>query len=141
MSELLKEKIKILVIDDDVELQFMFSEFVRMVGHNYYSATNGEESIKLMKNNSYDLVFLDYNLEDKNGFEIYEIMEKENYNSKFVVMSGILELIKEEFKGKKNIIAFFEKPFSLENFREIVENVSNDSKKSFDMFNRNSIKK
>ena len=120
------KKLDILVIEDDSELQFMFSEFARLVNHNYFSATSGKESINLVEDNFYHLIFLDYNLEDMDGLEIYNIAKNKTKNSKFVIMSGSVDLVKNKFNNKGNIIDFLEKPFSFEMFRDIISKIESD---------------
>jgi DNA-binding response OmpR family regulator len=61
---------KILIVDDDLELLGLIGFALRQTGYLALSAANGAEALALFEREQPDLVILDVNLPDMNGFEI-----------------------------------------------------------------------
>ena len=66
---------QILVIDDDKSI---IESFKRLFSekHKVIDAYNGEEAIKLIKENAVDLIFLDYRIPGENGLEVLKQIKK-----------------------------------------------------------------
>jgi DNA-binding response OmpR family regulator len=64
------DKKKILIIEDDNILQKALQEF--LIGENFevFSALDGEEGVKMTKENNPDLILLDIILPRKDGYEV-----------------------------------------------------------------------
>ena len=54
-----KEKNNILWVDDEIESLKSNILFLKQKGYNVKEATNGEDGINLIRDNEFDLVFLD----------------------------------------------------------------------------------
>ncbi|HNZ86336.1 MAG TPA: response regulator [bacterium] len=67
-----KEKIKILIAEDDSFLAQMYSEKLEKEGIEVILATNGVEAIDKMKIEMPDLLLLDLLMPKKNGFEVLQ---------------------------------------------------------------------
>ena len=63
-------KKKILIIEDDADLQRTLQEFLAAEGFDVAGATNGEEGVALAKSQNPDLVLLDIILPKKDGYEV-----------------------------------------------------------------------
>ncbi len=50
-------KIKILWTDDEIDLLKPHIQFLKEKGYEISTATNGDDTIELVKNNFYDLIF------------------------------------------------------------------------------------
>jgi DNA-binding response OmpR family regulator len=61
---------KILIVDDDLELLGLIGFALRQAGYLAISAAAGAEALALFEREQPDLVILDVNLPDMNGFEI-----------------------------------------------------------------------
>jgi len=61
---------KLLIVDDNPVVLFGFSESMRSAGLEVLEARNGEEGLRLARENSPDLVLLDVMLPDVNGIEL-----------------------------------------------------------------------
>ncbi|HEX5691020.1 MAG TPA: response regulator transcription factor [Roseiflexaceae bacterium] len=61
---------KILIVDDDLELLGLIGFALRQAGYFPISAANGAEALALFEREQPDLVILDVNLPDMSGFEI-----------------------------------------------------------------------
>ena len=66
---------KILVVEDDRDIQELLQEFLKEAGYMIDVAVDGVEAITMFNTNSYDLILLDIMLPKVNGFEILEYIE------------------------------------------------------------------
>lgn len=61
---------KILLIEDDLPLLRMYQIAFKNSGHEFISATDGQEGLDKIRDEKPDLVLLDLVLPQKNGFEV-----------------------------------------------------------------------
>lgn len=66
-----KIQANILVVDDEPMIREIFSIYLTDKGYNVTDVNNGRDALNLLQNNSYDLIFLDMNLNDKHTGEEY----------------------------------------------------------------------
>jgi len=62
----------ILIIDDDKDICLTLSKFLTRYGYSVEVAYKGEEGLRLVRNNHYDLVLCDYRLPDFTGVEMLQ---------------------------------------------------------------------
>ncbi|WP_016955701.1 response regulator transcription factor [Catenovulum agarivorans] len=68
----------ILIIDDDVELVELLSEYLSAEQFNCASAANGQEGIKMLQQASYDLILLDVMMPKMDGFETLKALRQKD---------------------------------------------------------------
>ena len=64
------------MIVDDVEINVAMLEAIMSVEYNVVSANSGKEAIKIMENDLPDIVLLDLNMPEMNGFEVLHLMKE-----------------------------------------------------------------
>jgi DNA-binding response OmpR family regulator len=69
-------QLSLLMVDDDVELCGMMSEFFAQEGHHLECIYNGREGLSAALNGSYDLVILDVMLPILDGFEVLQRLRR-----------------------------------------------------------------
>jgi DNA-binding response OmpR family regulator len=69
---------KILVIDDDLAMIDLLKLLLEPASFNIVTATNGEDGIRLTKEESPDLITLDLLMPEMNGWEVCEEIRKFN---------------------------------------------------------------
>src|SRR5687768_8684900 len=65
----LKEKIRILVVEDNLLNQKLASFMLRDWGFQYDISANGKQAIENLKINHYDLILMDIQMPEMNGYE------------------------------------------------------------------------
>jgi CheY-like chemotaxis protein len=78
----------ILVVDDDADLLYAQSEFLRRAGHTISTAANGNEAIALVTVDDFDLVITDINMPGKAGLETIAELRRIAPKIKIIAMSG-----------------------------------------------------
>jgi len=79
-------KAKVLVVDDnDLNLSFL-SEFIKMIGCNVISASNGMEAIDVAHSQDLDLMLLDIIMPEMDGFEVLRKLKEVGLLDKFPVI-------------------------------------------------------
>ena len=62
--------LKILVVDDSVDITEALEMTLEVMGHNFSSTNSGKEAVDLIKNNSYDVILLDLAMPGFSGFDV-----------------------------------------------------------------------
>ncbi len=68
---------KILVVDDETRIQDVLKEYCKMENFDVFFANNGEEALKLLNKNQYDIMVLDIMMPKMDGFEVLKLLPKE----------------------------------------------------------------
>ena len=103
---------KILIIEDDYQLNNTLAYTLRASGYTIDSAYNAKEAFSFIKIYSYILIILDINLPDGNGFDLYKSLKDISDSSVIFLTANDLEqdVIKGFDLGADDYIT---KPFSL----------------------------
>ena len=136
--------IKVLMIDDNVELINMVKEYFS--DHASIDITleahDGVEGLKLIKNNQsdYDVVILDLIMPKKDGMDVLEEMKKFGINKKVIVLTSYNtdDIIRKT--SELGIDYFILKPFELSDLERRIVNCVNTkvaAGKSIDVYHNN----
>lgn len=123
-----KEKIKILIVDDEVELLKMLEEEFTGNGHIVTTATSGNDAIAAIKKMQPEVILCDYKMPNGNGLDVLNYVKTlGKTRPTFFFISGHSELSPEECiaAGARN---FFAKPFNIDSVATQVENEFNMDK-------------
>ena len=95
------EKVKILWVDDEIELLKPHILFLERKGYVLSTANNGEDALDMIDNEVYDIIFLDENMPGISGLETLSLIY-ENHNIPVVMITkSEEEYIMEEALGSK----------------------------------------
>ncbi|MDD7804335.1 MAG: response regulator [Endozoicomonas sp. (ex Botrylloides leachii)] len=72
------ENVKLLLIDDDLELCDLLIEFLSTEGFSVNAVNDGESGIKEALLGKYDLILLDVTLPKRNGFDVLKIIRQKS---------------------------------------------------------------
>ena len=61
---------KILYIEDDAESREMMADILQLYGFQFFGASRGIEGIRIATKENPDLILMDINLPDMDGYEI-----------------------------------------------------------------------
>ncbi|HCJ66365.1 MAG TPA: hypothetical protein DHV62_03330 [Elusimicrobia bacterium] len=114
----------LLIIDDDELIQAVLSRLIQKYGYKYEIAENGLNGIEKVKQETYDLVFLDTVMPKMDGVETLKIIKQIKPELPVVIMSSSAKQTLEEEAKKLNPYRFFLKPFEIKELAEVIEEIA-----------------
>ena len=125
----MKEKRKVLVVEDDPANQYMMKEMLERMFCDIEIASCGAEAIQMYKQNreDIDLVILDVVMPKKNGPETFRELKIINPEVKVLLSSGYsLDQTTQKLLSE-GVAGFLQKPYTIEQLQDkIVEIVSDN---------------
>ena len=111
-------KMKILIVDDDEKTAELVKILLTRVGCEVQLAPNGKLGLELAFAHKFDLIILDVDLPDANGFEICRELKKQHLFSRVPVIFASGRSIEENFeKGRQaGGVDYIMKPFGANDF-------------------------
>lgn len=83
-----KKKYKILVVDDEAHFTNNLEAYLNQYEYEVETAFNGHEGVEIFKTFKPEIVVLDVNLPDSNGFEVLSQMKRMDEQIKVVMVTG-----------------------------------------------------
>ena len=109
-----RDSLLVLVVDDDEDLRVLVRKSLTRAGHRVIEADNGIEGLELIGNQTPDLVVLDLNMPDVDGFEVLRRIRANEANRALPVIvltaQGDEESAKQSFE--RGATDFLPKPFT-----------------------------
>ena len=113
----------ILVIDDDVTIQLVFSQFLTSVGNEIMQAENGKEGMSIIQETRPDLVITDIMMPEMDGLEILMQLRSTHDLVPVIAISGGMRSLPVNFLQQAKLFGaryVFEKPVPLDVLRNAV---------------------
>jgi CheY-like chemotaxis protein len=106
---------KILIAEDDFVNQKLITHSLNSTGAIFDIAGNGQEAIDMLKEGSYDLILMDINMPEMDGFEATQIIRKEiNQTIPIIAMTGWSSRTENDKFTKIGMNGCLAKPFGLD---------------------------
>lgn len=103
---------KILIVEDDLDIQELLQNFLQAAGYEVSIANDGVEAVSLFSTAHYDLILLDVMLPKIDGFTVCELIRKQSQIP--IIMLTALSGEKEQIKGLDlQVDDYITKPFSM----------------------------
>lgn len=121
---------KIAICDDEEKIRYELEDICRDFFASECEITSfedGESLISIMDKYKFDMIFLDIEMNEKNGIEVKNILENRHVDTYIIFVTGYLEFVREAFG--RNVSSFIVKPIKKENIIEALKKVC--SYKSF----------
>ncbi|MCI4661493.1 MAG: response regulator transcription factor [Neomegalonema sp.] len=80
---------RILLVEDDASMASSIELMLTQEGFNVYTTDLGEEGVDLGKLYDYDLIVLDLNLPDMNGYDVLKQLRVEKISTPILILSGM----------------------------------------------------
>jgi CheY-like chemotaxis protein len=104
---------KILIVEDEKDILELLTTLFRLEGYEIICAKDGEEALKIAKENKIDIILLDIQLPKLKGPEVCNSVKSDPGMShiKILLMSGVTQN-SEQIAQKAGADGFIAKPFS-----------------------------
>jgi two-component system response regulator HydG len=124
----LAEKVRILVVDDELIIRESLAGWLKRAGHDVATASGGRQALEVIGTSDYDLVFLDIRMPDLGGLDVLKNIKMVHPHTLVVMITayGSTENAIEAMKSGAD--DFIIKPFEPEGLKLFVEKLFNQKK-------------
>jgi len=110
-----------LIIDDEEAIRDSCSQVLKKDGYTVKTAKDGIEGLRLIKNKSFQVVFLDLRLPGIDGMEVLSRIKEENPETPVVIITAYASIESAVEAMKRGAFDYLAKPFSPEELRLITK--------------------
>jgi CheY-like chemotaxis protein len=114
---------KILVVDDELDMCQIISDILKEGGHSVDSSYNGEDALMKIKKNHYDLIVLDYILNEMSGLMVLEKALQMIPSLKVMMISAFGDKSIKARARELGVSDFLDKPFDIKRFVQAVQDI------------------
>ena len=79
---------KILIVDDDAHLRETLRDLLEMEKFEVFEAASGQEAMRQVMTEFFEVILMDFNLTDTNGIEVIRDIRKVNQESEILMMTA-----------------------------------------------------
>ena len=120
--------IKILIVDDEVDICDFLKNFFRERNFKTLVAHNGKEAMRLVEDESPEIVILDINMPIMNGIETLKEIKKTGNSCSVIMVSGVRDVSKIEETKKLGAVEYIAKPLLLDHLESTVLAIAKNAK-------------
>jgi CheY-like chemotaxis protein len=120
----MKPKESVLVVDDEVEICLLLAGMLEKLGFKAQCVHTIADASKKVKEEMFNLVFLDLNLPDGLGFHLIEKAKKSNPDMKIIIISAYDSNIERKRAEAEGANYFLPKPFNRQMIREALAEIN-----------------
>jgi len=104
---------RILVVDDNKDFADVFSDILKANDYKAESCYSGAQAIELLKDNNFDIMFLDIRMPDMDGVQTLKKVKKLRPETMVIMMTGysVDEMVHKALEEKASDIIY--KPFEI----------------------------
>ena len=113
-------KIKIVIVDDEVEYVKDLTKGLEILGYEVFSAVNGNAAIDIINNKKPEVVLCDYKLEDIDGTKVIEITKPLNPQALYMMVTAYYDESYNEIFHKAGADQIIYKPIQLTDIDEMI---------------------
>ena len=114
---------RIIIVDDDKDMCQLISEILREESYEVNISYNGEDALSKIKENSYDLVILDYKLFGISGLGVLEKARQIKPLIKVIMISAFGNDSTKAKARELGAFDFIDKPFDIKRFIQAVQDI------------------
>lgn len=115
---------KILLLEDDVMLNRAITQYLQSTGHEVRTARDGNNCLRILDEESFELLILDINVPDINGFEILEILHEKNMIIPTIYISALIDIEEISRAFELGCYDYLKKPFHLKELTLRINKIS-----------------
>ena len=116
---------KILIVEDNPTNMKLFADILEAKGYSVTKTYHGLEAYGVIKENSFDLMILDIQLPELDGFSLLKKLKDENINCPKTLIVSAFAMDKDKQKAKAlGCDNYITKPIDIMNFLATVEKLA-----------------
>lgn len=119
----------ILVAEDHEVNQQLFKTILENLGHEVHLANNGSEAVKAVQSQRYDLIFMDVQMPEMNGYEATQAIRSLNIDTPIIAVTASALRGEEEKSSEVGMNDFLVKPFKKKDLIPVLEKWFDESRR------------
>ena len=116
----MKRKANVLVVDDERTVCNSCRKILTQEGYNVEIALSGEEALRKVKGNGFDVVITDWKMPEIDGLELARRIKKENANIEVIMITGYPSLDTSIEAIRSGVSDYVPKPFTPEELSDVM---------------------
>lgn len=118
---------RVLVVDDEENLNWSLVNSLRKDSYAVDGALNGEQALSLLNGQPYDIVISDVKMPGMDGFELLQWLRQNRPQTRVVMMTAFGSPTDRSTAVRGGVIAYLEKPFDLLALKEELRRITSSS--------------
>ena len=115
--------LNILIVDDDVCLSFILSEYLSAAGHSCTVVENVAKARKRLSSIRFDVVISDVNMPGESGFELLHHVSSRHPETSLLLMSALDDVRNKQRAAQMGARGYLVKPFKLGDLRDQISTI------------------
>ena len=115
-----KQKLKILVVDDEARSREVLMAYLRTDNHSVATASSGREALEKFRLRHFDLVVMDRAMPEMNGEQTARFIKQVNQNIPVILLTGFSGQIEAEDTKPAAVDVVLNKPITLDVLRHTI---------------------
>ncbi len=122
----MEQKLKLLVVDDEPIVGKRLKSALEKYGYDVEVFDTGQSAIQRLAEREFDIVVSDVRMEDANGLEVLDAVQKSSSRTKTILITGYatVEVAREALA--KGAFDFLAKPFQPKDLRSLIEKAAKE---------------
>lgn len=115
------DKIKLLIVDDEVNFLHSIAKRLEIRDFDVLKATNGAEAISAANSHKFDIALLDLKMPGMDGRQVLEILKKEHKYIEVIILTGHGSMESAVECTKLGAFGYLPKPYEFDKLLEILK--------------------
>jgi DNA-binding NtrC family response regulator len=112
--------IRILCVEDEQSIQDLVSRHLMLQGFEVKTAANGEDAIRVLENESFDILLLDIQMPKMDGLEVLRYIKIRHIDVRPIMLTGADDLQALNECARWGAFDYLPKPY---NFHELIDSI------------------
>jgi two-component system OmpR family response regulator len=117
---------KVLVVDDTKNIRVLLTTCLEIEGYTVHSVNDGEQALRVLGAERFDLIFLDIKLPEYSGTEILRRIRAAGIETPVVIMTAFATVKNAVECTKLGAVAYLQKPFTAEKIRNLLSEMDKE---------------
>ncbi len=114
---------KALVVDDTKNIRNLLTTCLELNNFDVVTASNGEDALRIVLSESFDLIFLDIKMPEISGTKVLKGIRDASINTPVIIMTAFATVKNAVDCTKLGAIAYLQKPFTIEKVNSVLSEV------------------
>lgn len=111
---------KALIVDDTKNIRNLLKTCLELNGYHAVATNNGHEALELLKNETFDLIFLDIKMPELSGTEVLRRIRQIGLNVPVIIMTAFATVKNAVECTKLGAFTYLQKPFTADKVKGIL---------------------